>query len=235
MSTSIYPTWALLISITASVGTPLTEMERIQLIQRIEGGDRDAMLEAGSMEDTSFIPILEKFMQARVNSLSNDVAALIYSSEEGCMRPSVSLEGELDQLRARPDMQAAQAALAKLGVKACRQEIIDELVSTNSPVYRFEQRNTSNPIAVRGYRTRAKALEKLGYLGDPATVKYIAPCLYETANPYPRPPGAMDAVRFPRLSTLAVVALKQIVKDGPNTDDVIAWQQWWEQNKDKYP
>ena len=91
--------------------------------------------------------------------------------------------------------------------------------------------HTSSP----DYRSRSKALEKLAYIGDPATVKFIGQYLYEISNPYPRPPDATDAVIARSLASYAVDALSKIVTNGPTGGGIEAWQQWWEQNKDKYP
>ena len=85
------------------------------------------------------------------------------------------------------------------------------------------------------YNTRKTALDKLAYIADPSTVRVIASCLADTVAPHPAPPGVTSRVFRTSVAQLAGKALRRIVSNPPPSDDVQVWQQWWEQNKDKYP
>jgi hypothetical protein len=219
----------------ASAADPLNQVQKLQLAQRIQGGDSSAMLEAGSTRDTGFIPALEGFVQDRITEATNELTRWKQVAREnpGFVPPFDALTLPTDDRR----FENAKTALAKLGVRKYLDEIVEELTTTNSRAFKAEERSNagSRPPAVPGYQTRSRALEKLGYIADPATIKFIGPLLNDMRNPYPYVPGARDLVVGTRLGEYAVKALRQVVKDGPATDDVTAWQQWWEQNKNKYP
>src|SRR3989442_8407554 len=70
--------WVLMISSIASAAAPLTETERLQLVQRIQQSDANAMLEAGKSGDSALIPALEAVLQTR----SNAVAKVITGREQ---------------------------------------------------------------------------------------------------------------------------------------------------------
>ena len=80
---------------------------------------------------------------------------------------------------------------------------------------------------------RYKAFEKLAYINNPSTIKIVASFLYNTEDPN-LDPGKGDAV-YPTPAQCAMGTLGKMVKNPPSTGDIAAWQQWWEQNKDKYP
>ena len=227
----------LMISLVIHSSEVLTESRRQELIKRIRNGDRDAILETGRTGDSNLIGIVEESIRAQVSPLSNDLVRLEQINRETGWTGGLAMDVELAYRYRDPRIQAAQMALAKLGVRKYLDEIIYELVGTNSPAFRVEQRGSAGMArtAVPDYRSRSKALEKLAYIGDPATVKFIGPCLYETSNPYPRPPEATDAVIARSLASYAAEALGKIVTNGPAIGSIEAWQQWWEQNKQKYP
>jgi hypothetical protein len=140
----------------------------------------------------------------------------------------------------------ARTALAKLGVKKCLDGIVTEL--TNNTVDAPGPNGTPPSAVVKHERRWAQmeALKKLAYIKDRSTVKVLASYLYAKENPddyvdY----GGKDIVVFEPPSEAAVRILPQIVDNPPainlqGTNDthdarVKIWQQWWEQNKDKYP
>jgi hypothetical protein len=134
-------------------------------------------------------------------------------------------------------------ALAKLGVKKYLDEIVAEVAPTNSALFAAYQNGQpvgpSDPMVMRvvNYNALAHALEKLAYIRNPSTVKIVAAFLYNTQSfrfAPDVPPG------WP--SGAAGRALRQMVDNPPTLPAVHtgeeedrAWQQWWEQNKDKYP
>lgn len=128
----------------------------------------------------------------------------------------------------------AKLELAKAGVQQFLDEIVGELVSpTNSTGFVSQPTHSSEEeIAVR-----SRAFEKLAYVGNRSTVGVVASFLSDTTHPIPKPTG----VRHMSYAEMAANALSQIVSNPPPAasfsaqDKIRAWQQWWEQNKDKYP
>ncbi len=176
------------------------------LEQRINRGDYYAFLEAADAGRKDLIPALEKYASDR----------------------------------------AAKKALAKLGVRKYVDEIISELTTTNSGTYATNLKNylemgepLANAEALAEWSARMKVFDDLAYIGDKSTVKVIASYLYvkEWKKPF-----AGNDVGFDPPSFQAVVTLQKMNLEGaPNTRGLsvtatlAAWQQWWEQNKDKYP
>jgi hypothetical protein len=103
-----------------------------------------------------------------------------------------------------------------------------ELTATNTPSGR-ELSGTEI------YISKAGALKKLAYIANPSTIKFIGPCLYDTADPYPYVPGMRSKFLVSRVASLAEAALRTMITDAPVTNDFAVWQTWWEKNKDKYP
>ncbi len=130
-----------------------------------------------------------------------------------------------------PSSVSARTALAKLGVTLYLDEIVSELNLTNTTVSRQE----------RLWR-QGQAFKKLAYIKDRSTVRLLASFLYGKENPEDY---AVGHVIFDLPSEMAMQTLAQIVTNPPTTNlpgtsdthdaRVKTWQQWWEQNKDKYP
>jgi HEAT repeat protein len=138
----------------------------------------------------------------------------------------------------------AKAALAKLGAKKYLDEAVTELTTTNSELFTFYMRNgicaypsKEGRVACATKRTQETAFEKLAYIRNPSTVKVVAQFLYSTEHyqfSTDEPPWWTSGA--------AVRALRQMVDNPPTLPAVHsgeeedrAWQQWWEQNKSKYP
>ena len=203
-----------------------TEPSHDELLARIQAGDSTAILEAGTSGDPTLIPALEGFLQARSNTVERTIADLIraYPTEEEGRRSvpprEALMSGEYDAVA-----QNARTALAKLGVKRYLDEILVELMNpTNSMVFRVWHTG--------GYRIQVQALKKLAYVNDRSTVKLVAKFLHATESPNLTEPS--DVARSP-LAAHALAALRVMVDNPPATNDFKLWQQWWEQNKDKYP
>jgi hypothetical protein len=222
---------------SCAFATSLSGEQKLELSRRIKSGDREAMLEAGNTGDTSFAPKLEWFIQTEMGGLSNQLAKLEENNHKMGWSSGFPVQAELAGHYRDPRIQAAQMALAELGVNKYLDEIIYELVGTNSPAFKAAKRGSMGMLsaAAPDYHTRSAALQKLAYIGNPATVKFIGPVLYETSDPYPRAPETRDVVVYTGLATYASDALSKIITNGPTTGGVNAWQKWWEQNKDKYP
>ncbi len=81
------------------------------------------------------------------------------------------------------------------------------------------------------------AFARLAYIANHSTVSEIASFLTDTTHP-PQNPTDVHYVSY---AEMAADALGQMVTNAPPTtnfsaqDKIRAWQQWWEQNKDKYP
>jgi len=179
------------------------------LEQRVRRQDISSFRQAAAEGRRDLIPVLEEYAELAVNPLE-------------------------------PVRTEAKLALAKLGNKKYLAEIIAELTTTNSPAFQaeldLERRGGLQPtravyVAMREIRSRA--FKKLAYINDPSTTKTIASFLYDTEDPN-LDPGKGDAV-YETPAQLAVRTLRNIVKNAPQSDDIATWQQWWEQNKDKYP
>ncbi len=131
--------------------------------------------------------------------------------------------------------------LAMLGVKGYLDEIVAELTTTNSPL--FDAYKNGRPVALSdamatqfsddpGIRDiQTKAFDRLAYVHNRSTVKIVAAFLYS--------PQQMrfltDDIRQQPPSWFAIWALRWMVDNPPHGENVKLWQQWWEQNKDKYP
>jgi len=192
--------------VSASLTSALAEPQKSELLQRVQGGDRAAMLEAGNTGDASFVPPLETYIQTNMSALSNDLAKIEEIDRQLGTTSGLSMEREL-ALRYRDGrLQGAQMALAKLGVRKYLDEIVTELTATNTPSGRELSRAEIREAKLR-------ALEKLAYIANPSRDKYVA-------SP---------------LASYAIAALRSMITNAPAAGDYTAWQQWWEQNKDKYP
>jgi hypothetical protein len=180
------------------------------LEQRVAGGDPSAFIEAADANRKDLIPSIEKF------------------------------GGD----------SAAQKSLAKLGVRKYLDEIVLEATDpTNTPAAKATMSQPGVPGFPPkhvGLWVQMQAFKKLAYIKDRSTVKVLASFLYanENTDDYIER-GGFDAVVFDRPSEAAMRILLQIVDnppkisipDGSDTHDarVKIWQQWWEQNKAKYP
>ncbi len=184
-----------------------------------------------------------------------DVAAMKAAGSQGRTDLIPSLEAAAN-MSADPDEPVriwAKAALAKLGVRKYLDETIAELTTTNSALYRSYRKSDAYYGSPRQqadrdaeYETQQRALEKLAYIKDRSTVKVIVPFLYAKENPEDYiHRGGFDMVVYQLPSELAMNALAKIVDSPPKIDlpdtgethdaRVKVWQQWWEQNKNKYP
>lgn len=131
--------------------------------------------------------------------------------------------------------------LAKLGVKRYLDEIVMELTTTNSPL--FDAYKKGSPVALSDaratrfsddpgiYDIQTKAFVRLAYIPDRSTVKIVAAFLYSPQEMR----FVTDDIRQQPPSWFAIWALRLMVDNPPQSDDVKIWQQWWEENKHKYP
>jgi hypothetical protein len=221
-----------LITATQAQVTPSADSN---ILSRVQHGDRDAILEAGKTGDKSFIPVLKSVArphyvdQIDTNTFRNMNPQQVETLKNSLWHPVYD----------DPVAVNARMALAKLGVKEYLDEILLELTDpTSSPLYKEREEHRAfryNPIRLRG-----EAFGKLAYIKDRSTVRTIASFLPMTSEPVP------DAdVIYDSYSELAMRTLTQIVDNPPqvNLPDVSdtldarskIWQQWWQQNKDKYP
>jgi hypothetical protein len=131
--------------------------------------------------------------------------------------------------------------LAGLGLKRYVDEIVAELTTTNSPL--FDAYKNGRPVALSDamatrfsddpwiYDIQTKAFERLAFLPDHSTVKIIAAFLYSQQEMR----FLTDDIRQQPPPWFAIWALRWMVNNPPHSENVKVWQQWWEQNKDKYP
>jgi hypothetical protein len=131
--------------------------------------------------------------------------------------------------------------LASLGVKGYLDEIVAELTTTNSPL--FDAYKNGLPVALSDasatrfsddpgiHDIQMKAFERLAHVHDRSTVKIVAAFLYGPCEMT----FMTEDIRQRSPPWLAIWALRWMVDSPPQGDDVKVWQQWWEQNKDKYP
>jgi hypothetical protein len=188
------------------------------LEQRIKGGDVSAIKEAADHGRRELIPALEE-------------------------RANASVDPD------EPVCTWAKASLAKLGVKKYLDETIAELTTTNSALFTaYKEQNRmlfgSESVKTRLAKLKAqeKALEKLVYIRNPSTIKFIAPLLYDKENLNREFPSH---VLYGTPASDAIRALRQMVDNPPDAgsnwtdekwDELLKiWQQWWEKNKDRYP
>ena len=184
------------------------------LEQRVGRGESEGFLQAANEGRKDLIPALEKYAQ--------------YPADER------------ETIRVR-----AKMALAKLGVKKYLGEILLEVTDpTNAPVAKaWGPSFSSKHIALW---VQMDAFNKLAYIKDRSTVKTLVAFLDAKENPEDYVErGGKDIVRFERPSNAAMRILPQIVDNPPNIDvpdgpdahdaKVKVWQQWWQQNKDRYP
>ncbi len=194
--------------LSAEIAYP-SDTTKEALIARIQKTDEDAILEAGKSGDADYIQALQGV--ARGDAADRRVSA-------------------------------ARMALAKLGVKKYLDEIVSELTNSTS-VAVTSGGETHVHLNYAALAVQIAAFKKLAYVKDHSTVKIIAGFLYgkENADDYfvksdSDSSGYWDYMLiYERPSEAATKTLTQIVDNPPAGNDVKVWQQWWEQNKDKYP
>jgi hypothetical protein len=175
-----------------------------------------------------------------------DVVAIRQAADQGHTEMIPALESAANA-SVDPDEPVriwAKAALAKLGVRKYMDETVAELTTTNSELFAFYMKNgicaypsQESRVACATERTQETAFKKLAYIHDPSTVKIVAQFLYSTEHFQFSP----DVPPW-WASGYAYMTLRQMVDNPPalptvhtHEEEVRAWQQWWKQNKDKYP
>jgi hypothetical protein len=187
-----------------------TDKSTTAMLEGVSRGEYSAILEAGRAGDTNLIP----YLQAQITGTPSD-----------------------------PSTEAATMALAKLGVKKYLDAVVSQFAPTNSALFAAYQSGqpvgSSDPTVmhVANYHALASAFEKLAYIRNRSTVKIVAAFLYNTEH-FQFAPDVPPS--WP--SSAAARALQQMVENPPvlpavctGEEEHRVWQQWWEQNKDKYP
>ena len=225
--------FALIIAAQAQV---LHRLANSELLSRVQHDDRDAILEAGKTGYKSFIPTLESIArphyvdQIDTNTFKNMNPQQVETLKNTFWRPIYD----------DPAAVNARMALAKLGVKEYLDEILVELTDpTSSPLYKEREEHRAyryNPIQLRG-----EAFRKLAYIKNPSTVRTIASFLSVTFEPI----SPDSDVGYDSYADVAMRTLAGIVDNPPQVNLPVdsetlearskIWQQWWEQNKNKYP
>jgi hypothetical protein len=143
------------------------------------------------------------------------------------------------------DQPWARAALAKLGVRKYLDEILLEATGPTNQLVHQENEKHPAPAASEHDRLGDQmfAFDKLAHIKDRSTVKVLASFLYGKENTKWHNEGG--DVLLPSASSIAMATLAAIVDNPPKVDalptpeieaaEIKTWQQWWEQNKDKYP
>jgi hypothetical protein len=125
---------------------------------------------------------------------------------------------------------------AKSGDSQILSEIVTELVSPKESAAFTAQTNHVAEQEVE-VAVRSKAFARLAYIANRSTVRQVASFLTDTTHPPQKPTD----VRYVSYAEMAADTLSQMVTNAPPTtnfsaqDKIRVWQQWWEQNKDKYP
>lgn len=224
-----------------------TTLAGSELLAKVQQGDPRTILEAGSSSDKSLIPVLEGMARPHfVARISPEAVKDTNPQRVEAMKEALWLPVYDD-----PTAVSARMALAKLGVKKYLDEILLELTDPkNSPVYKERDGHPGFPHSkYDAIRIRGRAFGKIPYIADRSTIKVVASFLYGEENPEDyvegNEPGSIDLVFFETPSQMAMKTLAQIVDNPPKIDipdnaytydaRLHAWQQWWEQNKDKYP
>ena len=190
----------------------------------------------GALAQTSTLPtqVSQKPETLEQRITQGDAAAIIEAAD-------ANRKDLIPLIERFSDSKAGKKAFAKLGLKKYLDEIVIELTTTNSPL--LEAYKNGLPIALSDAKAtrfsddpeisdvQGRALKKLAYVRDRSTVKIVAAFLYS--------PQALtvihdDLIQLPP-SSFAIDALRQMVDNPPQSDDVKVWQQWWEKNKNKYP
>jgi hypothetical protein len=228
----VLPLSMLLMSLTFAQMVPAVESE---LLSSVQHGDRNAIIQAGATGDTNFVSVLESIArphfvaQVNSNSVRNMSPEQIETLKESMWRPVYDDPIAVD----------ARVALAKLGIKDYLDEILTELTDpAHSPV--CKERDGHPQFRCDAIRVRNGAFDKLAYIRSRSTVRAIASFLSVTSAP-----ASEGDIRYDSYANMAMRALTKIVDDPPQTglpEDSATlearskiWQQWWEQNKDKYP
>ncbi|MGD1019875.1 MAG: hypothetical protein ABSA12_11230 [Verrucomicrobiia bacterium] len=204
------------------------------LVQRVARGDRDAILEAGNTGDKGFIPVLESTARPHYTGGPESIKGLSPQQAEA-LSNSVWRTVYDDPVAVN-----ARMALAKLGMKDYLDEILLELTDpASSPV--CKEREGHPQYGCYPIDLRNAAFHKLAYIKNRSTVRAIASFLSVTSEP----DSTGSDVKYEPYAHLAMRTLAQIVDDPPqinlpdDSENFDArskiWQQWWEQNKDKYP
>ena len=132
-------------------------------------------------------------------------------------------------------------ALARLGVKKYRDEIVEELINpTNTTTYAELLGICHGDSAKAEWRTIKGASIKIATIGDKSTVKYLITMLDYQGD-------MMKRVNMPingnTPQDMAITALRHMnLKDAPTIypsdirqrEVVFEWKKWWEKHKDEY-
>jgi hypothetical protein len=130
----------------------------------------------------------------------------------------------------------SQKALAKLGVKKYRDEILEQLINpTNTSLYEAHLvRSTHGDSDAAIWLTQADAFRALAYVNDKSTVAVIASFLSETNQP----PRSIDVIRESSAAMASWTLARMDVIAPPEKpflmQRVNLWQNWWELHKDYY-
>jgi hypothetical protein len=221
------------LGLLATAAAQTNSFGQTDLLARIQQGDRDAILEAGNTGDKGLIPVLESMARPHYTGGPESIKGLSPQQAEALSnsvwRPVYD----------NPVAVNARMALAKLGVKDYLDEILLELTDPlNSPV--CKEREGHPQYGCYPIDLRNAAFHKLAYVKNRSTVRAIASFLSVTNEPM-----SNGDVRYDVYAVVAMKTLAQIADNPPqiNLPDVAEmfdarskiWQQWWQQNKDKYP
>jgi hypothetical protein len=228
------PTLSMML-VTATYGQIVASTDS-NLLARVQQKDRDAILEAGRTGDRGFIPALEAIARPQLVVKLEPEATRDLSPEQIENLKRTWWHPVYDD----PAAVNARTALAKLGVKEYLDEIVLELTDpANSPV--CKEREGHPQYNCLPIEMRTAAFGKLAYIRSRSTVRAIASFLSVTSEP----DSTGSDMKYEPYAHLAMRTLAQIVDNPPQIDlpDVAEtfdartkiWQQWWEQNKDKYP
>ncbi len=191
----------------------------------------------GALAQTSALPtqVSQKPESLEQRITQGDTAAIIEAAD-------ANRKDLIPVIERFSDSKAGKKALAKLGVKEYLDGILVELTNTSSTAV-ASGRGMNPSVDYAKLSVQTEAFKKLAYIKNRSTVKVIAAFLYGKENPNDyivKSDSESDGywycmVIYERPSEAAMKTLAQIVDNPPASSDVKVWQQWWEQNKDKYP
>jgi hypothetical protein len=212
-----------------------TGAQNEKLVERVTKGEPSAILEAGKTGDKTIIPLLEKMARPHsVPQINPEEAKGMDAQQTEALKKAM-----WRPVYTEPAAENARMALARLGVKEYLDEILLELTNpTNSPVYKErDEYLVPPPSTTERLSIQTEAFRKLAYIKDRSSVKVVASFLYNKEVW-----GMQGGMLWDSPSQMAMTTLGQITETQPQIayessygDKLHAWQQWWEQNKSKYP
>jgi hypothetical protein len=176
-------------------------------------------------------------LEVRVRKCYPDAIKQVAREDRRDMIPALKEAAEAPLSYTAPGRVIARKLLAKWGVREYYDEfMLRLLVPTNSLAFR-EQEAYGDPPACQATKIRGQAFQDLIHIDQPASVKHIAPFLWDFGE-VPCESFSLPAA-YAAVYALSQMTLVDSLSPEKNaqlgtTKQIQAWQQWWEKHREYY-